>query len=67
MAWYVLVPIIIGLLLWIAKPNLILERDAQGNIVQGNIDWSRFIIWLIIFTIIIWVILWLLLSVVNIF
>jgi len=58
--WIILIPLIVALILWLIKPNFVLERDVNGVFLYGRIDWSRLILWTVIISIVIYIILWLL-------
>jgi hypothetical protein len=58
--WIIGIPIIIGLILWLSKPNFVLERDENDEVIIGNIDWSKLILWTAIFSVGLYIILWVL-------
>lgn len=58
--WIIAIPLVIGLVLWFAKPNFVLQRDENDEVIIGNIDWSKLILWTAIFSVVLYVILWIL-------
>lgn len=70
--WLILIPLVIGALLFLLRPRFVLRRDDQGNIIQrdqqqtatginlqGEVDWSRLLIWTAIISIAIYALFWL--------
>jgi len=55
-AWLIILLIVIGFLLWIFRPAMVLSvNQATGDL---QLDWSKLLIWTILFALIILVILW---------
>lgn len=59
---FIVIAIIVALILWVAQPNFILNHDAQGNPIAGDINVGRLILWAIIIGLILGFIIWLIWS-----